>query len=305
MRVAGVAGDEDPWQLGVSQWRRHIVKAVGHSLANLVNGEPGHAFHIERVRVQHALCGGDNSLLGVLLAQGVALGRVGLAQVHVQANHVAALARNQQNIAVVSRLDRCFEPNIRKVGHGQHVDDTPSVVGEASLRNGANGLAHLAARTIAAHDILGSDRAFLPAGQVTQGHDHRIVAIRLNGQFDKFKVVVGLKPRGRHAHVVQQVLLQARLIHNDMRHFGQAVFGVLNAPGTCDLTTVLRGRTPEHGLVHPVGLSNELLPQTKGLEHFYRATGHTVGLAKLQWAVSAFDQTGADAWKGRELRRQQ
>jgi hypothetical protein len=47
------------------------------------------------------------------------------------------------------------------------------------------------------------------------------------------------------------------------------------------------------------------LPQTKGLEHFYRATGHAIGLAELQWAVSALDQTGVDASKVRELRRQQ
>ena len=64
-------------------------------------------------------------------------------------------------------------------------------------------------------------------------------------------------------------------------------------------------RAPEDGLVHPVGLADELLAQAEGLEHFDRAAGDAVGLAYLERAVATLDEPRADAWESRQLCRQQ
>ena len=64
-------------------------------------------------------------------------------------------------------------------------------------------------------------------------------------------------------------------------------------------------RTPEHGLVHPVGFADELLAQAESVEHLDRAAGDAVGLTDLQRAVATLDESRADAGEGRKLRRQQ
>ncbi len=64
-------------------------------------------------------------------------------------------------------------------------------------------------------------------------------------------------------------------------------------------------RPPEDGLVDPVGLADELLPQTEGLEHLDRAAGDAVGLPHLERAVAALDQPRADAGEVRQLCGQQ
>ena len=85
--------------------------------------------------------------------------RVDLAEVDVEPHHVAALARDEQDVALVRGLDRGLEPDVREVGDGQHVHDAPGVVGEVAARHGADRIAHPAARAVAADDVLGADRA--------------------------------------------------------------------------------------------------------------------------------------------------
>ena len=117
-----------------------------------------------------------------------------------------------------------------------------------------------------------------------------MLAFGFDLQADEFQAVVGLEPRRRLAHVVEQVLLQARLVDDEVRELRQAVLGVLDATGAHDPRAVLRRRTPEHGLVDPVGLADELLAHAEGLEHLDRAARDAVGLTDLKRAVATLDE---------------
>ncbi len=122
-----------------------------------------------------------------------------------------------------------------------------------------------------------------------------MLAFGFDLQGDEFQAVVGLESRRGPAHEVEQVLLKAGLVDDDVGEFRQAVLGVLDATGALDPCAVLLGRTPEDGLVHPVGFAHELLAQTERLEHLDRPAGDAIGLADLQRAVATLDQPRADA----------
>jgi len=120
-----------------------------------------------------------------------------------------------------------------------------------------------------------------------------------------FAAVAGLESRRRIAHVVEQVLLHAGLVHDDVRELRQVVLGVLDPTGALDPRAICLGRAPEDGLVHPVGLADELLAQAEGVERLDRAAGDAVGLAHLERAVAPLDESRRDAWESRQLCRQQ
>src|SRR6185369_7906506 len=109
----------------------------------------------------------------------------------------------------------------------------------------------------------------------------------------------------RLAHVVEQVLLHAGLVHDDVRELRQAVLGVLNASGAHDPRAIVRRRAPEDGLVHPVRFADEPRAHPESLEHFHGAARDAIGLAELERTVAALDQSGADPGKHGELRREQ
>ena len=154
MRVARVAGNEDARRAQAGLVRGDIVETVGDALADLVHREPRDVSHIERVGAQHPLSGRDDHLLRVL-AEGLALVRVDLTQVDVEPNHVAAFARDEQDVSLVGRLNRGLEPDVGKVGDGQHVHDTPGMVREVAARHCPDRIAHPAACPVPADDILG------------------------------------------------------------------------------------------------------------------------------------------------------
>ena len=93
-----------------------------------------------------------------------------------------------------------------------------------------------------------------------------MIALRIDFQGEQFQAVFGSQSSRRLTHVVEQVLQQARLVHDEVRELRQAVLGVLNATGAHDPGTVLLRRAPESGLVHPIGFSDELCAHAKGLE---------------------------------------
>ena len=107
--------------------------------------------------LKHALRGLDDLLLRDV-PEGVAVGRVDLAEIDVEPHQVAALARDEQDVALVGRLDRRLQPDIREVGDGEHVDDAPGVVGEVAMRHGADRVPHAAARAVASDDVFRADR---------------------------------------------------------------------------------------------------------------------------------------------------
>jgi hypothetical protein len=95
------------------------------------------------------------------------------------------------------------------------------------------------------------------------------------------------------------------LIDDHVRKFGQAVSGILHAPGSDDFRSVFGRRTPEDRLVHPVGFADEFLAQAEGVEHLDRAAGDPVRLTDLQRSLATIDDACRDARESRELRGQQ
>ena len=204
-----------------------------------------------------------------------------------------------------SALNCGLQSDVRKVGNRQHVDDPPAMVGKIATRLGADCATHLAACAIAADDVFGADRRLRAVSHIAQrGHD-RVLTFGFDFQRYEFQVVVGLESRRRPAHVVEKVLLHARLVHDEVRELGQVVRGVLNAAGAHDPRSVLLRRTPERGLVDPVALANELLAHAERSEHFNRAAGYAVGLTQLKWTVAPLDEASTDGGKRRELSAEQ
>lgn len=108
-----------------------------------------------------------------------------------------------------------------------------------------------------------------------------MLAFGFDLESDEVESVVRYEPRGRHAHVVEQVLLQSCLVDDEVRKLRQAILGVLDAPGTFDACAVMLRWAPEHGLIDPIRFTHEPLAQTERLEHFDRAAGDAVGLSNL------------------------
>ena len=132
-----------------------------------------------------------------------------------------------------------------------------------------------------------------------------MLAFGFDLEIDELQAVVGFEARRRIAHVVEQVLLKARLVDDEVRELRQAGFGVLDAAGALDARSVALRRTPEDSLVDPIGLAGQLLSQTEGFEHFNCPTGDPVRLTDLERSRAPLDQSGADAGEIRQLRGEQ
>src|SRR6185437_16809486 len=93
--------------------------------------------------------------------------------------------------------------------------------------------------------------------------------------------IVRRQPVRRARHGVEQEIVDARLIEDDMRVGRQPVLDILDEAVACDVAA--RSRLPERGLVDPIGLALDALADAEGLEHLHRPAGDAVGLAELQW----------------------
>ena len=60
--VTGVARHKNAGRARANFVFWHVIKAVGQSVADLINGPPNHLFHIQRMGMQNALCFGDDVL---------------------------------------------------------------------------------------------------------------------------------------------------------------------------------------------------------------------------------------------------
>ena len=309
VRVAGIAGDEHPRQAGGHLRRRHVVELVAQPLADLVHRPPPDVFHLNAVRVQDPvrdrgqLLRGDTPVLEHLLVADVV-------QLDVEPDQVSALARNDKDVALVRGVDRAFEPDVREVGDRQGVQDAPGLVHRVADQFAADRGPGAAARAVAADDILGPDRrgfaGLLEVLQVLQGDRHRVLRRAAGVDLDVAGVeaVERLQLAGRPLHVIQKVGEHARLVDDHVRHLRQALFDVLDTPGTRDLGPVLRVRPPEGDLVDPVALVDQTISQTERLEHLDGAAGNTVGLADLERTVLAVDDDRPDVGEVGHLRSQ-
>ena len=98
--------------------------------------------------------------------------------------------------------------------------------------------------------------------------------------------------------------MHARLVDDHVRALGQAVLGVLDPPAADDLRAVRGIRLPEDRFVDPVRLLEQALAEPEGPEHLDGAAGHAVGLAKLERAWPALDDSGLDVGESGQLCRE-
>ena len=238
-----------------------------------------------------------------------ALIRVQLVQLHIQANQVTALSRDDQNAAFVSGLNQRFEPNIRKIAVHQHIHHAPRMVGRITLQRRTNSLTHTTASTVTTHDVSSANCFYLALipnfSKFCRVHPlkpcrHRkiIYAIRRTLQPCKFTVVMRHHARRRFLHDVQIEIMHTRLVQNHMWHVRQAVFHVLHPPATCNAAAVRFARLPKSRLIHPISFFQHAVCKTKGFEHFHRSTGNAVSLPQLQWARFLLHNDCANVWKG-------
>ena len=202
--VARIAGNEHARQARPCLICRNVVETVSDALAHLIDGEPDHIPHVERVRAEHPLRGLDDLFL-CDVPERFAVRRVNLAEIDIEPHHVATLTRDKQDVSFVRRLDRRLQPDVWKVGVGEHVDDAPGVVGEVATRHGADCVPHATARAIASDNIFRADLLLLLGLRVLQRDNHGVVTRGLDRQGDELPAVIGDKPRRRSVHVVFEV----------------------------------------------------------------------------------------------------
>ena len=136
--VAGITGDEDAGGDAIGRIVGNVVEPVAQALPDLVDRPPGDLFHVQPVGVEDATGGGDKVLGSDVEARGaLVLGE--LVEFDIDTEHVAALARNDEGAAVVSRLDRRLEADIGKVGDGQDIHHTPCLVGGIAMQRATQG----------------------------------------------------------------------------------------------------------------------------------------------------------------------
>ncbi|CVN07259.1 Uncharacterised protein [Streptococcus pneumoniae] len=151
--MAGVAEQE---HVGVGH-ALAVVEARGEAVAHLVHRMPGDLLHVQRVGAQDLL-GPADDLLERGLAHLVVVVRRDLAEVHIHAEQVAALAGDQEDRAA-GRVDRALGADVREVRVGQRVHDAPRVVRGVAGQGVADRLADAGARAVRAHHVLGAHLA--------------------------------------------------------------------------------------------------------------------------------------------------
>ena len=83
-------------------------------------------------------------------------------ELDIDAEEIAALARNDERAAFVGRLDRRFQADVGEVGNSQQIHDAPGLAGRVPAQLSTKRLAHGAARAVATDDELGLHRLRLP-----------------------------------------------------------------------------------------------------------------------------------------------
>ena len=175
------------------------------------------------------------------------------------------------------------------------------------MQRSADGFAHGTARAVATYHVAGLDCLDLSVVRRIEPldpHGHPrwrgigIGCLLINLQIEKAPSVVRLQRSGRFAHDVEIEIVHPCLIQNDMRKFGQSVFGVLHTAAADDVLGLVGVGIPECRLVDPAGFLQHALAETIRLEHLHRAARDAVGLAAKQGTRLLFNDAGLDIGKG-------
>src|SRR5262249_45344170 len=76
-----------------------------------------------------------------------------LGELDIEADEVAAFPGDDDDAALIVRLDQRLAANVREIGDGQHIHDPPGVVGGIAAKLAPNRGTDHAARTVAAYRV--------------------------------------------------------------------------------------------------------------------------------------------------------
>jgi len=203
-------------------------------------------------------------------------------------------------------MDRGFQPDVGEIGDGENVHHAPGLVGGIALQFAADRLAHGASGAVATDHVTRRHRLHLAlvAGiEPFEADGHGMArAVRLiDGQINETTGIIRLQPVRRVAHDVEIEVVHAGLIEDHMGKFGKPVLGVLDPAVADDRLPALVVRLPEGRLVDEIGFPQDPVGETEGVEHFHRAAGDAVGLAKRDRAGTLLDDADADAGESAKL----
>src|SRR5690606_5423735 len=145
-----------------------------------------------RVRAEDAVRLRDDVLDG-RLAHGLVGTVLELAEVDVHPHEVAALARDEEDVAGVVRLDRALDLDGGEVGVREAVEHATRVHRRLALELVTERVAHSAARAVATDEVLRPDDALLAlagAGDVLDARGDGVLVLVVDLQVDELDAVV-------------------------------------------------------------------------------------------------------------------
>ena len=296
MRVAGVAGDENAGRTG-----RPVIEDIADALADFIGRPPGDLFHVQPVGREDA-SRFRNQHLGRDLAVGGPLIPMKRVELDIEADHIAALARNDKYAAVIRRLDRRLQPDIGEIGDGQYIHHAPKLPCGFAFQIDAQRPSDRAARAVAADDIAGAD-CFGLTISAAERRCYGKFRVGGSGQRDKLPVVFRRQAPRRLLHFLKIEIMHPRLIEDEMRHLGQVILDILYAVDAGQPPGAFR-RAPEGDFIDLIGFPHDFFREAERLEHLNRSAGDAVGLPDLKRAGLALDDAGVDVGKGGKLRGQ-
>ena len=123
--MAGISCGKDTWVTVFAL--KHIIKAIGNAVANIVNRPPDYFFHIQRIGTDDAVSRSNHVVLSEL-AMCCFFIRAEFVELDIHAKHIATFTGQDQHIAFFGRRDQTLLAHIGKIGVGQNVHHTPSLV---------------------------------------------------------------------------------------------------------------------------------------------------------------------------------
>src|SRR5699024_2220704 len=190
------------------------------------------------------------------------------------------------------RLNGALELNVREVGVGHNVNDTPGVHGSITFKAVTQRLTNGGTGAIATNQVLGFHGALLAfalPGNIADGSGDRVFSIQINVRGNKFDTIIRGGTAGRTLGVTQEVVQNTRLVHRDVRELGDTGGVIGAARGPYNLGGIHFIRCPERHLNVTVRLLNNFFGETECLESLHRAGLNTISLADLKTSRTLFN----------------
>lgn len=254
--MACVAGDEDTRIALVAFGFGYVVEVVCQTLPDFTDRPVSDFSYVEGVWREDLLRSVDDNFCGDVL-RGDPLVLLQFVHFDVESCQIPAFSRNDEDTAVLRRMNRRLESDVREISHDESVQHTPSLVCEITLHLNPNRLPHSTPRAVTAHNILRLDMLPLPcicSIRPLNRNIHRFISL-WQRHLDHLSAIRRLQPRGRPLHAVQPKIMQPCLVQDDVWKLAQALFCIPYSSASSQALAIL-SRRPECSLPHQVSLQS-------------------------------------------------